>query len=434
MSKRTITRLAVSALGSLLLVGCDLELTDPNVPNEEDVITTPTGLRQVAIGLQATYATEVRNPVYITGLVTDELGAIPQAFESYRLVDAGQPVDNNLGPSTETWAGMYRVVNRANVLLDNVPQVATLPPATASGMTALAKLFKGMALGGLLQTYERIPLEVGVDDESPVFASREEGLARVLQLLGEARQQIESTPPSAEFDTEVLAPGFDLPNTIDAMIARYSLIAGDLEGAMTAAQRVDLSVLSEFRAGSADPSSLWVLWLGSGNAFAMRPKERFRVEAEPGDQRVAYWVAEADLEGSSEPLDGFAKYADREASFPAYLPDEMRLIQAEVHARGNALSAALDLVNEVRTPCSSPLDEPVACLPALESDDVPTQDQMLQQILHERRYELYLQGVRWSDLRRFDEPVKYPYMMVSRSECDRNANAPSELCALTTGG
>jgi hypothetical protein len=60
---------------------------------------------------------------------------------------------------------------------------------------------------------------------------------------------------------------------------------------------------------------------------------------------------------------------------------------------------------------------------------VPSQAAMLDEILNQRRYELYLQHVRWSDLRRFGKPVKYQWMPVSISECDRNTNTPVGLCA-----
>jgi starch-binding outer membrane protein, SusD/RagB family len=421
----------VAVAGALLLTGCDMDLGDPNNPNRGDIVTNEAGLREIAIGLQATWGNELVDPVYITGLVTNEVGAIVPAFESYRRVDAGDPVDNDLGPSTETWAGMYRVVAVANDLLENVPQVP-MEPAMASGMIALAQLFKGMAFGGLLQTYERIPLDVGLHNLHPEFATRAAGLNAVLELLESARQQILTAPPSAAFNSQVLAPGFDLRNTIDAMIARYALIAGDLARAEAAANRVDLNVLSEFRFTATDPNPIWNMFYGSGNAFALRAKQRFRLQAQPGDQRVAYWVEAANIAGETGPLDHVVRYQARDRSFPAYLPDEMRLIRAEIHARRGELLQALNLINQVRTPCSSPLNEPVACLPALTLLDVPTQQAMLDQILREREYELYLQGVRWSDLRRFGRPVKYPYMMVPRTECDRNNNAPAELCALQT--
>jgi len=225
-----------------------------------------------------------------------------------------------------------------------------------------------------------------------------------------------------------------LSNTIDAMMARYSLIAGDLNGALTAAQRVSPTVLSELRFSASDPNSLWNMWLGSSNPYRLLPEDRFRLNAQAGDQRVEYWVDVAATAGSnaSSPLDAHDRYAEREASFPVYLPDEMKLIQAEVYARQNNLAAALALVNEVRTQCTSALDEPTACLPALTAAQVATQQAMLDEIYYERQYELYLQGLHWSDARRFGRPLKYDFMMVSAAECLRNSNAPPELCQPTT--
>jgi hypothetical protein len=426
-------KFASLVLGAALLLGaCDLDLTDPNSPNEQDIITSISGLREVTIGLQAEWGNELIDPIYIDALVTDGIGAIPQAFESYRLVDAGQPVGNDLGPSTETWSGMYDVVQIANVLLRSVPEVA-MDPGTASGITAMARLYKGLAFGHLLQTYERIPLDVGLHNLHPVFATRAEGLAEVMKLLNEARQQLLTTAASTDFNTRYAAAGFNLAATIDAMIARYSLITGDLAGALAAAQRVPLNVLSEFRFSATDPNPLWVMWYSSGNAYAMRPEDGFRTGAQANDGRVAYWVVAAATTGSTVPLDNFVKYAVRESFFPAYLPDEMRLIQAEVNARQGNLQTALDLVNQVRTPCTSSLNEPVACLPALTLGAVSTQQAMLDQILREREYELFLQGVRWSDLRRFGKTLKYPFMMTPETECERNENAPAEVCLGQTG-
>jgi hypothetical protein len=412
----------------LILSGCDLDLQDPNNPDEEPIITTPEGLKEVAIGLQAEYANELVDPVYIAGLVADEIGAPPTAFESYRRVDAGTELTNDLGPSTETWAGQYDVVQVANVLLENVPRVPGLGAEMANALVALAKTFKAMAFGNLLLVYERIPLDVGLQNLNPPFATRAEGWTAVLQLLNEARQQLQTTPPPTEFTTAIIAPGFDLTNTINAMIARYALVAGDLTQALAAAQRVSPNALSEFRFSTADANPLWNLWLNSGNAFQMRPEDRFRIGAQAGDQRVAYWVVEAAVTGSTVPLDNFAKYTVRDASFPAYLPDEMRLIQAEVQARQNNLQQAVLLINQVRTQCTSALAEPAACLTPLTLAELPTQQAVLDAILRERQYELFVQGVSWSDLRRFGKPVKYPYMLVSSAECTRNSNVPPELC------
>lgn len=427
-------RWVLACATAITLSACDLDLTDPNNPNEEDVITDPTGLKMVGVGLQAEYGNELVDPIYVDALVMDMIGAIPQTFESFRRVDEGLSIDADLGPSTEPWAGMYDVVQIADVLLTNVPQATWQNPATASSLIALAKLFKAMAFGNLLQIYERIPLETGLDNLNPEFATRAEGLAMVLQLLNEARNEILATPPSTEFNNEVLAPGFNFLATIDAMIARYALIAGDYAQAFAAAQRVPLNTLSEMRFSATDANPLWNLWLNSGNSTRMLPEDRFRTGAQAGDQRVAYWVTAAATAGSNpaSPLDAHVRYSARDASFPLYFPDEMRLIMAEVYARNNDLPNALLLLNQVRTQCSSPLNEPVACLPALLITDVPTQAAMLAAIYRERRYELYLQGMHWSDARRFGMPLKYTFLMVSALECIRNSNAPAELCQAAT--
>lgn len=425
-------------LGALALGACDMDLTDPNNPSEELAVTTPDGLRQVAIGLQAAYSNQVVDPVYTVGLITDEIGAIPETFESFQDADLGREIDGTEGPSTNTWSAMYSVIRIADVVIDNATQVG-LGDAYASGLQALGKFYKGLAFGQLYQLYPTAPIDVSPTTTSPEFASREAVLDESLRLLQEARQHLLSNPPPAVFYSQVVANGFDLDNSIDAMIARFALMGERYDLAMEAAQRVDLNVLSEFRSEALDANSLWVMWYQSGNAYALRAEEPFWADAEPGDQRHEYWVEEAsitDAEGNELPLDDIVRYMERGASYPVYLPDEMKLIQAEVHARAGNLVLALELVNEVRTQCSSPLDEPVACLPPLLITDVLTQEAMLDAILAERGFELYLQAVRYADLRRFDEPVKYDFMPIPIAECDRNTNAPvgpAPLCPASAG-
>jgi hypothetical protein len=421
MSRGARVLAALALLGGLS--ACELDFTDPNQPTEEEVINTPRTLGQVAVGLQAQYSDQLVDAVYVTGLVTNEIGATPTAFESYRRADAGEVITGDDGPSIDPWAGQYDVIRTANVLIESAETVG-FGPGTTSGILALAKLYKGMAFGNLYQVYDRFPLVISPTTSDAAFATRAEAMAEILRLLNEARQHLATTPASAEFNSTILAPGLNLTATIDAMLARYNLIAGNLDAAMAAAQRVPLNSLSEFRFGAADVNPLWNLWYNSGNAFQMRAKQSFRLQAEAGDQRVAYWVGADTVPGVSGRMDQITRYNTSARTFPVYLPDEMRLIMAEVHARQGRLPEALALVNAVRTQCTSALAEPVACLPALTLAQVPTQEAILAEILRQRRYELYLQGLRWSDLRRFGQPVKYAFMPVPTTECDRNNLAP----------
>jgi hypothetical protein len=426
---RIARALPILVVGALALTGCDLDLTDPNNPSEDDVLGSISGVLQVAVGLQAEYGNEQVDPVYVAALVADEVGAGGATFANIQQVDAGDPIDPGTGPSESPWAGMYDVVLVANVLLESAPGVG-MGEATLSGVLALAETYKAMAFGNLLMTYERIPLDVGGGNTASEFATRQEGIDEVFSLLASARQRVQSTPPSSVFTNEVLAPGMDLGQLISAMTARYAVVFERYAEAAAAAAQVDLTRFSEFRFTAEDANPIWNLWYNGGNSTQMRPEDRFRLDAEAGDQRVGFWVDEADIAGAVVPLDDHAVFSGQAAAIPAFFPDEMRLIRAEVAARNNQLGEALTLVNAVRTPCSSPLNEPVACLPALTAGDVPTQSAMLAEILKQRQYELFTLGTAWRDLERFGEPVKYAWMNIPVTECDRNPNAPADLCSL----
>jgi len=428
-TNRIARTLPILMVGALALTACDLDLTDPNSPSEDDVLGDISGVLQVAVGLQAEYGNEQVDPVYVAALVADEVGAGGATFQNIQQADAGDPIEPGTGPSEAPWAGMYDVVLVANTLLESAPEVG-LGEATLSGVVALAQTYKAMAFGNLLMTYERIPLDVGGNATAPTFATRSEGIDEVLSLLEQARQQIQTTTPSSVFESEVLAPGLDLEQLINGMEARYAIAFERYPEAAAAAGRVDLGSYPEFRFNSEDSNPIWNLWYNGGNGTQMRPEDRFRLEAETGDQRVDFWTNEADISGAVVPLDEHARYSIQASSIPAFFPDEMRLIQAEVAARNNQLDDALALVNDVRTPCDSSLDEPVACLPALTAGDVPDQAAMLEEILTQRRYELFTLGTAWRDLERFGEPIKYQWMNIPVTECDRNPNAPADLCAL----
>jgi hypothetical protein len=103
-------------------------------------------------------------------------------------------------------------------------------------------------------------------------------------------------------------------------------------------------------------------------------------------------------------------------------------VQAEAYTRLGNLAQARTLVNAVRTQCTAPVAEPVACLPALPTDALDTQAELFTEILYQRRYELFAQGLRWEDLRRLEAyTTKRPslrYLPYPLTECERNPANP----------
>jgi hypothetical protein len=415
--------LAALLLAGLAAGGCNLDLDDPNFPTEEVVFGDAQNLLAIGIGIQAEMADLMGPHIFVTSLVSDEMGAGANTFANFQAADRGDELDAAQYLSENPWSGAYRVVKLADDLLGAVPN-ASLRVGTRSGLLALARLFKGMAFAHLATLYEQAPMDVGIDRPDAAFVPRAQLLAEALTLLEAARTELGATPISDEFRTAVQAPGFDLVVTVDALLARYNLMAGNLAAAATAAARVPAAARSDFRFSTTDRNPVYNTVYNSGNAFQIRARQLVRLGAEEGDQRVAYWVTAANIAGFNFTLDDLAKYRTLDEPFPVFLPDEMKLIRAEVLARQQGdFDGARDLINEVRTQCGV-TTEPAPCLPELPTEELDTEEEVLAEVLRQRRYELFLQGLRFDDLRRFDAPRKYDFLPLPQTECDRNPSAP----------
>lgn len=393
--------LGVGVLALSLAAGaCDLDLSNPNALSEEDVLNDPNGIIALAVGMQAQYATSTADFARAPALVTDEWGTNSGALTAYQSLLTGESFDKSFAVVEAPWSSAYRVVRTANSLLDNVNDVG-LDAGTVTGITALAKTYKAMALGIAAMQYELLPADVRV--AQPVPQPRAVVLDTVQALLESARADLAGSPNLSVFESRVLVDGIDLDEVIDAMLARYYLVDGEYARADEAAQRVDLASRSFFTYTGTSVNPIWNI---AFNSIYVQPLASFEASAEDGDARVAYWLQEEVPAAGGNPSDTllvpFDQYAERNAPYAVYLPGEILLIQAEARARGGDLPGARELINQVRTQCGDveTATEPIACLPELPVEALDTQEEALDQIAYERRYELFSQGLRWEDLRR----------------------------------
>ncbi|MFN2431233.1 MAG: RagB/SusD family nutrient uptake outer membrane protein [Gemmatimonadota bacterium] len=406
---------------------CDLEKENPNAPTEEEVLTELQGILALAVGIQAQFAGAVEDFIAPPALVTDEWGTRTRALLSYRSLVTGQSIEPSFDVVEQPFVETYEIVRSANNLIERAPQVG-LGAGLETGIVALAKLLKAMSLGMSILQYDQVPLDVSGD--APLPAPRAVVLDTVLGLLESARADVAATSAAdlAEFRSRVLGRDFDLPNTIEAMLARYYLTAGRYAEAVVAADRVNLGVLSRLTYTDTNQNPIYNL---STQLIYVAALASFAAEADSGDARVEFWV-----DTSAEPFVGnpdslllpFNQYAEPTDPYPVYLPDEIKLIKAEALARLGQLEAAAALVNEVRTQASSALDEPVAGLPPLEAGQLDTLEELLAAIAYERRYELYMQGLRWEDTRRLGEAVTVTptiaFLPYPDLECTANPAVP----------
>jgi hypothetical protein len=384
---------------SLGLVACDLDTTNPNSPTQETVVANAEGLMALGVGLQARFGTSTGAFIYSSGLLTMELGAIGTAFSTISDGEGGT-VPPGAGITGDFWSSSYRTVKTANDIISTAEDVV-MPRGTRSGLLGLAYLFKAGALGELLQGFEQLPIDT-YNTPTPAFVDRATALTYVLALLDSAQLAYTDTVPSAQFTTNVLATGLNIPNTILAYKARYRRLDGDWAGALAAADSVSRTVFSVLQFSAQAPNPLFTLSTGSSGVL---PRDTIRTSDPLEAQRAAYFVTAANIAGRiGTPLDNWAVFAANTSPIVTYYPDEVLLIKAEALVNLGRLTEAQAVVDSVRTDCPGAgrvTTDPGPCLPALAG--VLTAPQLITEIYRNRRYELFATGLRWEDLRRLSQ-------------------------------
>jgi len=382
--------------------GCSLDQLNPNAPTDAQVLSTPEGIKAVAVGMQAQYGESVNETVEVSNFLARQFATMPASVLGLReLETGGNDVQPFNGTVNNMWGTHYRTIKSAEDLIANVPNTP-LTPGTKSGILALARLFKAMSLGELIESYEKVPIEV-TTSTTPTFSDRTTVLDYVISLLEAARDEYASQPASAytDFNGTILGIGFDLPNTIQAMIARYALIKGDYAKAIAAANAVDLTKTSSMFYNST--TSRNPIYLIAIQTVYYKPVRSFRLTAEAGDGRAAYWVSASTATSFlGAAVDDFAQFKTDNAKYYVYLPGEISLIKAEAYARQNDLTNALTEVNRIRTKTTDAAGIGAA-LPAKTSAQLSTQQAMLDEIYIQRLYELFMLGTRLGDTRRFNK-------------------------------
>jgi hypothetical protein len=427
--------LALAAVAGAV-AGCSLDLVNPNAPAEEGVLRDPELILTTAVGLQAQYADNILVFIRAPELVTDQWGTRQIALQADQSLVRGDP-DATFGVVSDPFAAAYRIARSARVLQVSAPQV-NLSRGNQVGISALSKLLTASSVGYLTLQYERLP--ASYDSTGAAVLPRADVRDTVIALLESAREELGTVSDAelAPFTARVLTPttgaGINLRNSVDAMLARYYLFDGRYAEALAAAGRVNLGSLSLLQYPNPGQNPVWQYFLSLNYVGA---RKEFFTDAQPGDARPAFWATRTGgntgLPDSVFPMRVYG--ASRNDPYPFYLPDEMRLIQAEAHARQGNLGEARRLINEVRSEgrdpvsgtCAVSATDPRGCLPPLPVESLDTPAEVFEQILYERRYELFGQGLRWEDLRRLSqfttERPSIQFLPFPQSECDRNLNS-----------
>lgn len=411
------TRATISMVAASLFVACKLDVTNPNAATQEGVLTTAAGLRAVAIGMQGRLGNALEEGIYVPGIISGELGntnatqSTTREFQRFPTPSANSAIEETNVDVLDLWVKYFGVVRSANDILENIDNVS-FAPGTRAGILALAKLHKAMAFGTLIEAFQMIPIE---NVPQPQFADRAAVLAEVLALLASAKADATGTPLSAEFTGQILAPGFDLLNTIRAMQARFALAAGQYQAALDFANEVPATATSVVSYTTLDKNPLRDLFHLSRFFGALAS---FRTNAEAGDTRVTRYTTTTVLNafGGASLVETNIYLTDTEP-IPLFTQDELTLIRAEAYARTNRLAEAIAQINIVRNR---------AGLPSRTSGELPTLAAVLDEIYRQRTYSLFAMGLHWADERRFGRisEAKVSYLPYPFTERATNPNTP----------
>jgi len=405
---------------------CDKEYLDPNSTLEPDVIGNVDNLIALVNGVQQRWSTDragvLYTSIHIAGLNTGELRLLnPGNLGENELLLGGDDVNGGNELLTNIWTNVMLVRKEATTVIDAAEKLSD--QEIGSSLKAYGLFYRAMSHGTLIQYFESIPLEIIQD--AP-FKTKAEVLSHTLADLEMAKQLLSggvaSTVSAGVFDS------VDLPNSVNALIARFNLMAGNYPEAVTAVANVNLGTKSSWKFDAALTNPL-AFWFGSQNVTqAKNISFGLPLELLPAsnDQRVPFYITAEDFTVPSPnyQIDGF--WSTNLTEIPVFLPGEILLIKAEALARDNKLPLAIEALNDVLNKTAS--DDTYGLGASLaDYSGAETKEAILDAIYQNRRIELYLTGMSLEDSRRFDRPNSernrnyYPY---PNAERDNNTNTP----------
>lgn len=427
MKKSIIYSLVTATL--LVASSCNKDYLNPSTASETQVINDVNGLITLANGLQFKLTVGRASPGYAmpsaVGLTTKELKVLNAGnTDELNLEAGGLAVQGTNSLISNLWNQSHLVRANADIILNNINIVTD--PGTKSGLVAYASIFKAMALGNLAMGWEQSPITTG---ENVAFVPRAEVLKNAISILEGAVTAL-ATAPSANF-TNRIVPGIDLKNTAQALIARYAMMAGDNDKALTAAKVVDLTKKSSlvFDDNSRNP----IFDATFSNRNVTEPiNQSFGLPTalapDAKDKRIGFFFQTT---VAANNLGRASFYTANNSALPVYLPGEISLIIAEANARKGNLEDAIAELNKVLTK-KTDVWGIGADLPAYAGEE--NKEAILTEIYKQRCIELFMQGHKLEDSRRFGRPAAgttgaernrnwYPYPQAER---DNNKSTPAD--------
>lgn len=415
-------RVALAALVALTTAGCDLfeidDLPDPNGPSLDGILDDPSreNISALAVGTEASSRIDLNQYLQDVGVVGREYWRISAAdprFTADLLGKETSVLDNNTFYITRPWGARYATIRDANTMLQALDLNTTLSDAEKAGGRGFARTWIAyQSLLNLNLTYENGIRFIGPGEDEPgPLVGYDEALAQIAALLDQGNSDLGAAdaggfffPISSGFNSlksdpeDPLTPAqFSQVNR--ALAARVALYRGNDQEALDLLGSSFLDAASDLSDGA-----YHVFGTGSGdliNPFFLPPDNE-------GEALLAHPSYVADIEAGDERIDkvfdrgepttfdgltsqyGVFVYKTSVDPIPIIRNAELVLIRAEARARTGNLGGAVTDLDVIRNAAGLP-----------DYGGPVNEGAVLDEVLNQRRYELYGEGHRWVDVRRF---------------------------------
>ena len=399
-------------MGLLFITSCDVDpVVDPNNPSLASVTNdaSKAELQSLVTGLEARHRAHFGSATQMFGSFGREVwaffGSDPRFIDHWLGTGVSETYPDFFA-SGGTYTTPYLAVKQANVLIDAAAGSSSLDGNEEAAYSGFAKTVKGhQLLYPLLQQYQN-GIRIQVNDPlnpGPVVGFNE-ALSAIRSILDEGYQELNGAGTSLPFSLTGGYAGFASPGGLAsvnrAIAARVALYAGDAAGALSALSNSFMDLNGDLYAGPAfvygeapDINNPLFYPFDKPTNTILIVHPALIEDALPGDGRLAKFAKRASNPASNSGLIGEyqdARWASNTAPISYIRNEELILIYAEANALNGNTDEAVKAINIIRNAWG-----------VGDYDGGTAQDDLIEEILFQRRYSLWAEGGhRWVDLRR----------------------------------
>ena len=384
----------------LFWTGCeDLDFPDPNNPTD-DTATIQSLVTGAEAQMRSGFGVWIRDLL----VVGREAYYLEPADPRYTGELLRGPIDPGGFLCYTPWAANYKVISNCQTILNSSEADA--------GAKGFARTVNAYCLMRVLALTNENGARLNYDgDINVATASKEDVLAEIVNLLDAGKTNLEEAGSDFSFTLSSGFDGFNTPATFvhfnRGLRARVAVLQDDWSAAQTALTSVDAwmnggdhdaGVYHVFSSGANDIDNQM---FEDPNAATLKlmVHPSFLTDAHESDARLTNNVLEREATVTYDGLESYLAptlYSSSYDPVPMMRAVELQLLQAEVYIGNGDYGSAESIMNSIRTAAG------VAEYTGTDASNA------IDRVLHEKRYSLFLEGHRLTDMRHYGKTGELP--------------------------